>query len=45
MVCPRCRSKRIIKYGTHPKWVNGHKKRVQYYCCNNCGKQFSERKA
>ena len=42
--CPRCRSKRIVKNGTHPVWKDGRVKRVQYMLCNNCGKQFLQRR-
>lgn len=42
--CPKCRSKQIVKDGTRPKWKGGVKRRVQYMLCNNCGKQFPERK-
>lgn len=44
MKCPKCHSKDIVKDGTRVRWKAGHKRRKQYYLCNNCGKQFPENK-
>jgi DNA-directed RNA polymerase subunit RPC12/RpoP len=38
--CIKCHSKRVVKNGTHPKWSAGKLHHVQYYLCNNCGKQM-----
>ena len=38
--CIKCHSKRVVKNGIHPKWSAGKLHHVQYYLCNNCGKQM-----
>ena len=43
MECSRCKSGNIIKNGFHNRWKQGSKRRIQYFMCNNCGKQFYKR--